>query len=239
MQPKAIILTTYHINEDIVDECISVLAHLWPKHPPIIVISDTGNFTFKNRIIIDSPHWTKVLSQGLEKAIEANHFTEDDYILLLLEDHIPLRSLPLENLERALQFAQNEKLQHLALFGHGKGELIHQDESLQIYQRVQGYKFYTELHPAFWNTGYLRKMLEQSLINKYLNPWQFEQQEGLEAHYTTNLQWTSRLGGFLVGGHVDQKSLKEMNTPTFQPLKKKLRNRSIKALPKRLLKKLL
>lgn len=239
MKASAIILTTYHTHEDLIDECIAVLKHFWPKHPPIVVISDKGNFTYKDRIIIDSPHWTEVLSQAMTQAVQKyQYFRDDDYVLLLLEDHIPLSPLPLNKISKALDYAANEKMSYLGLFGHGKGECMHSDNQVVLYQRKPDYRFYTEVHPAFWKAGYLQKIAQHSVEHNRLSAWDFETQKGLQPHYTTDQLWTSKLGGFLVDGQVDRKALKEMDSAELLNLRKKLQKKAMRALPKRAFKRM-
>lgn len=238
MNPAAIILTTYHAHEPIVDACVNVLQTMWPEHPPIIVFSDKGEFDYERKVIVDSSHWVEVVAQGTQQAIQKQYFQDNDYVLLLLEDHIPLSPPPFKHLKIALEHAAEKDWNYLALFGHGKGQEVHQAGDLSFYERVADYKFYSEVHPAFWKASYLLNLAQYSIEHQQLSAWDFERQRGLSKHYTTNLQWTSELGGFLNGGSVDGKRLQSMNSPELKQLKRQLQTKAIKALPKRAFKRL-
>jgi len=238
MKPAAILLTTFHKHEHLIDACIESLDYTWPEHPQVIVLSDRGRFQHSQKILTDSTSWTCILQQGISESIAQGLLSPEDSILLLLEDHVPLSPLPLERLAMAFETMTEYKLPYLALFGHGKSSVFKEGPE-RIYERAADYRFYSELHPALWRVAYLKEMTKLAIRDERHSAWEFETQAGQANHYTTDSLWTSELGGFLAEGRVDWGMLRKMKAAEFRKLRRKLRYKAIRALPRRVCQRIL
>lgn len=229
MPLQAVIMPTYSKNEKYIDLCIKAMDAFWVAHPPIWVLSDRGRYKYQNSIIIKSPHWVEVLKKGIEELLERNILKDDDYILLLHEDHIPIRNVPEEIIVSFTDCAVRRGLKFVSLSGHGGKVKIDEIEGIGLFRIADDFQYYSEHHPAIWHIGHLLNILEKAMLFNCLSPWESEYIKIPNVvHYTIgeykpeNYIWPSSFSGFLKYGRVNIKAVRKMKSRQLGVLKRML-----------------
>ncbi|NQU81207.1 MAG: hypothetical protein HQ543_06780 [Bacteroidetes bacterium] len=237
MRLATILIPTYSKNEKYIDCCVNIIDRLWPSHPEIWVLSDVGEFHYKNKIIINSPHWTIVLKKGTEALLQKGVFTNNDYILLLHEDHIPFNAVQTNIIDSVLNYVASKQIKFISLTGHGIDHKVDKINGLHIHKVRDSYKYYSEHHPAIWNVEHLLNIMRIAVKAGALSPWSSEfVKDPNVAHYTVTKEnaiygtWPLIFSGFLSNGYVNFTALKKMNGPEFKELRKILIREYIKQL---------
>lgn len=235
---KAIILATYSKNEKYIDYCIKALDALWPNHPEIWVFTDRGNFKYKKKVIIKDASWVKIVEAGTRVLVKGKKIKENDYILFLLEDHIPLERVPADLINQIAKYSKEKEINFVSLTGHGGGKRAAEIGKQELFQVYNDFRFYSEYHPAIWRVSHLINIMERARKVNCKTAWDSEHvRDPRVKHYTMGRYapgefiWPSFFGGFLNRGRVSIKSLKKMRHPVFKGLKKILIKDYILELP--------
>lgn len=235
---EAIIITTYSKNEKYIDHCIKILNTLWPNHPKIYVLTDKGNFKYNKKVVIKDSSWIKVVAEGMKVLVENKKINNDDYIFLLLEDHIPLEMVPDDLINRFVEYIKEKKISFLSLTGHGGAKKITEIAGQEIFEIHEKFQFYSELHPAIWKVSHLINITKKALKVNRRTIWDLEHvRDSQVKHYTSGRYkkgkfiWPSFFGGFLFKGRLNIKALKKMHHPVFKDLKKILIKDYISGFP--------
>ncbi len=230
---SAILLLTYSNNERYVMPAIAALDYAWKRHPPVWVVTDTGNFSYKKKLVTPIKQWTVCTHGGLKQLLSQNHILLADYVLLLLEDHVPITQVVEAQLHDVVSFAAKVDAKFVGLFGHGKGIKVgNTQDGLGIYETDPEFKYYSELHPAIWQVGHLCEMLEYAAICGCDDPWNFEflRLPGV-THLTADKIWPSEFSGFLKEGFVRIRVAWRMKEPYLRPLQRMLVGNWLRQLP--------
>jgi len=246
-QLKTMLMTTCRKYGRYIDQCVGLMDYCWPGHPEIWVISDADNFAYKNSVIIGSEGWVLGMKESIGSFMEKNILDADDYILLLCEDHIPMRKVPVNLLKMLFEYSFSNKLDFLAFTGHGRDEKIYEKDGIGIYEIRKDFRYYSELHPAIWRVGHFFDILSIAYAEKRLSIWDFEctRKPGVTHHTACKLEeaniyfsgplyflWPCTFGGFLGRGFVRKNALRQMTEPAYRQLRKLLLRDFIFRLPK-------
>jgi hypothetical protein len=229
MSLRAIIMPTHIKNEKYIDHCVRAINVFWPVHPAVWVLSDRGRYEHKNSIIINSPHWVEVLKKGIDELLRRNILKNDDYVLLIHEDHIPISDVPEKIITSVVDYAAKKGLKFISFTGHGGDLKVGEIAGLGLFSMRDDFPYYSEHHPAIWHVGHLLDTLNEAMRLNYLDPWKSEKIKiaGV-THYTLgeyhadDYTWPSPFSGFLIFGHVNMKAVRRMESPNLKVLKRML-----------------
>jgi len=237
---KAIIMPSCRKHGKYIDYSISIIDYFWPGHPEIWVISDDVNFKYAKSVAIKSPHWVVMMNQGVGELLKRGVLNEEDYVLLILEDHIPYKEVDAQLILAIANCAIEKKLQFVNLTGHG-GEVekkIAEVNGVGIYEVYPGFPQYSETHPAIWNAGYLNRVMAKDIVLKRLSIWEAEDViDPGSVHYAAGKYcfnkyiWPTIFSGFLINGRVNIKAIMKMKLPVFSGLRRVLIKDFILRLP--------
>jgi hypothetical protein len=229
MPLKAIIMPTHIPNEKYIDHCVNAIDTFWPNHATVWVLSDRGRYRYKNSIVIKSPHWVEVLKKGIDELLRRNILKKDDYILLIHEDHIPIRKVPEKIITLVVDYAGKKGLKFISLTGHGGFLKVDEIDGLELFSLQDDFKYYSEHHPAILHVGHLLDIMEKAILLNYLDPWKSEHIKipnvthyTLGGYHRENYVWPSSFSGFLILGHVNIEAARQMKSQSLSVLKRML-----------------
>lgn len=244
MSLKAILLSTYSKNEKYIDPCISAIDILWPSHPKIWVISDRGNFKYKERVIVKSRNWANVMIGGIDSLLSTHMLEIDDHVIMLLEDHTPIETINEKWINSIMIYIGMKGLKYVNLSHHGQGDKAGEIDGIYIYKIKDDFIYYSSFHPAIWNVGHLRNIMNQAILLNKPDPWHAEEVKIHNViHHTAIIQncdciWPSSFSGFLKSRRANIEVLKNMKNPALRDLRKILMRDWILAAPERMARKL-
>ncbi len=236
-------MSTHSRYERFVPLCLRALKHFWPDHPELLVFSDLGRFDHPGKVISPAKSWVGMMSECLATSLRQGKLSEDEHVLLLLEDHIPHG--PVDG--RAIEwFSQSLRLQedtYVGLFevdhlGAGRAELVSKGDEFALH-RFELPNF-SSLHPAVWSVRHLRRTLELAKELGRNTPWRFEyvRMNGVTHYLSGEGAWDSPHGGFLYQGMVNVPSLRSMREGPLRNLRRRLLWRLVPEVPGRLARRL-
>lgn len=160
-----IIIPTHWKYHSIIDINIKILDVLWPKHPPILCISDICPVPNISTIYAAKPNisWAQMMKHGLSKY-------HDEFLLLWLDDYL-LRTTPNEDMiQHTIETMTNNPQIGYINFSQGLPKddyIIYHDR----YIKHPKWKWSINLQAAIWRTSSLKHIL--NMVHD-TNPWQFE-----------------------------------------------------------------
>lgn len=244
MPLKAILLSTYSRNEKYIDPCVSAIDLLWPSHPKIWVISDRGKFKYKERVIVKNCNWAGVMINSIDSLIDTHALGADDYVVMLLEDHTPIETINEKWINSVIIYMGMKGLKYVNLCHHGEGDEAGEIGGVRIYKIKDDFLYYSSFHPAIWNVGHLRNIINRAILSNKPDPWHAEEVRiDNVIHYTAigqnrNYIWPSSFSGFLKNRTANLEALKNMKNPALRDLKKVLTRDRILSAPGRMARKL-
>jgi hypothetical protein len=197
----------------------------WKNHPMIWIITDSGKFTYPNKVVVPDKNWVQCNQAGLVNLLEKGIIQKESLILLLLEDHVPISPLRVDDILDVTEIMQTHHLDFVSLTGFGREDAFtfETNTNVKLYPIHPSFKFYSELHPAIWRVSHLLEMFSLAEQTQTNNPWAFELLiPPSTKHYTTPNLWTSVFSGFLVGGFVTKTAVDSMKNPNTISLQNKI-----------------
>ncbi len=228
------VMTTFGSNEQYVPYCVDALAHFWPEMTDLLVFSDHGSFSYARKIISKESRWVPMVLECLTMAIEQNLLNTEDFIVLLLEDHIPHDRIPNDVIVALSDKLFDLEKTYLNLAGHGPAEVVSRRDGVSLHR--MDYQWFSSLHPAIWSVRHLLDTLAFASEQDLLGPWEFETVRLARTHhYTTGTKvWPSPFSGFLIGGRVNRRALATLTASAVRPLRRKLIRQLLRELPARI-----
>jgi hypothetical protein len=227
-------MTTFGNNEQYVPYCVDALAHFWPEMTDLLIFSDRGDFSHTPKIISKETGWVPMVLECLTTAIGQGLLKDDDFFVLLLEDHIPHDRIPHEVIVDLSDKLSGLEKTYLNLAGHGPAEFVSRLDGVSLH--VMEFDWFSSLHPAIWSVRHLLDTLTFASEQGVLDPWEFETVRLARArHYTTGARvWPSPFSGFLIGGRVNRRALATLTAGPVRPLRRKLLRQLLRELPGRI-----
>ena len=228
------IMTTFGKNEQFIPYCVNALDHFWPEMSNLIIFSDQGNFSHGRKIISTESSWARMVLDCLNNSIRNDLLKLDEFVIILLEDHIPHTRVPHDVIELMSEKLSDIDGVYVNLAGHGPGEPVLGIDGALLHHME--FEWPSSLHPAIWSVRHFLDTLKFAIAQDQLSPWQFERLRlPGSVHYTTGYcVWPSPFGGFLVGGKVNRHALATMKSGPNRFLCRKLLIRLMRELPGRL-----
>ena len=236
-------MSTHSRYEPFVPLCLRVLKHFWPDHPELLLFSDAGRFEHPGKVLSPARSWVTMLSECLATSLEQGRLTEDEHVLLLLEDHIPHARVDGRAIEWFSQSLRVHEDTYVGLFevdhlGAGRGEVVSKGAEFALHRF--DLPNFSSLHPAVWSVRHLRRTLARAEELKQTSPWQFEyvRISGV-THYVSGAgAWESPHGGFLYQGKVNIPALRSMREGPLRTLRRRLLWRLVPEVPGRIARRL-
>jgi hypothetical protein len=217
----------------------------WPDHPPVYfpVQSNTAFSNCKETNIINT-NSDSFVGTVLEacKVLNQNKYK---YVIMLLEDHVPLQRVIEDKIQSLIYIAKNSSLDCIIMpmfdwpwastteARDSLGRIIGWDKINTIAigdQKLAVLPFdffrYNACQPSIWNIHYLINIAEEALLKGSLTPWDFEEFtcSHQSQHYISDYKWPSAgVDGYLKRGRILWKAIRFMDkTQECNLLKKEL-----------------
>lgn len=204
-----LLLFTSKKYERFVDRGIAVLECRTQSAFRTAVISNLGNFKYPVRFICHQQDWVQMALGGVKAALAANFCSEDDHLIVAMEDHIPYRSMDIPALLGIHQFVCENSIEYLNLFGLKSHSRITEYNGQEI--RKVWPVYYSSLTPAIWRVCHLLELLETAVARGIQRPWDFEKTECPQPHGTlAKMHWPMVTDGFMAQGRVNKVGLYAM-----------------------------
>lgn len=237
-----IVTTTFSKREKYCDKLSPVLNAFWPGHPEVHFLTDRGKINHDNVIVLDSESWTRILLEGLKK-LRLN-YPSVRIIFLMIEDHYPLRSCDVRQLQKVFEAVLNHHLKCVVFPTYPwpwsrTSDIVLPGNKVMCWPKIDTVRFddclmarippnffrYNQIQPAFWDIDYLIYLCDDALSRHVHDAWSFEALDvpKKEQHYVSAYQWPSVPNGFLQKGRVRKEAIEYIQVPLANEFRSFLR----------------
>jgi hypothetical protein len=195
----------------------TLLDQYWPGHPPQWIIND-GDWKTPTTVTTQG-NWVRMLAEGL--ADIRQRAGQPEFVLLVLEDLLPLGAVDVEAIQNALALAQKHGLNQIvfptyqvrwqgvgegrfAVFkGHRFTEAPEVFDGVTLHRMNPRLRWYSQTQPAIWRLSHLIELVDQALAQGHECAWGFEFCRNEAVHYLSEYRWPTVWNGWFAEGKIN------------------------------------
>ena len=230
-----LVCNTFHGNAHYCDPLVRLLDRLWPGHPEVWFITDSGRIRHPNTIAMPTAKtWTEVAYRGLLEIFRRVGMPPRVY--WVHEDLMPIHPCAFEDFARIEAVAEKRDLNCVVFPTYPvpwAPEHTVEFDGFRFFKVYYGLCPYSQNQAGTWKSAHLLATCEHAIQTGKLRPWEFEGIKIADGHYISDRPWPTAYHGLFHNRLVNRKAISRVKWPEGREVWSLLFRRFLSEIPYR------